>query len=106
MSAPDGARHTTGAFTSCSTLGPAFKSPHNGLGQVTINHASSSATSSSRPIQDRKWSISIDSIEIFSVPATWSPSQPHIGKIADSVAVGLVGIAENRNVDEMGGRPI
>src|SRR5262249_25170507 len=54
-------------------------------------------------IQDRKWSISID---IFSVPAIWSPSQLHIGKIADSVAVGLVGIPENRNVDEMGGRPI
>src|SRR6516162_8514166 len=66
------------------------------------NVITSSATSS-RPIQDRKWSISIN---IFSVPAIWSPSQLHIGKIADSVAVGLVGIAKNRNVDEMGGRPI
>src|SRR5262249_17907921 len=62
-----------------------------------------SSATSSRPIQDRKLSISID---IFSVPAIWSPSQLHIGKIADSVAVGLVGIAENRNVDEMGGSPI
>src|SRR5262249_35462874 len=87
-------------------------SPDCGFGSSRSSVAASAATgtdvitssaTSSRPIQDRKWSISID---IFSVPAIWSPSQLHIGKIADSVAVGLVGIAENRNVDEMGGRPI
>jgi len=72
----------------------------------TLHACSDKLLSTRQPSQDRKWSISIDSIDIFSVPATWSPSQPHIGKIADSVAVGLVGIAENRNVDEMGGRPI
>src|SRR5262249_56816265 len=84
-------------------------SPDCGFGSSRSSVAASAATgtdvvtssaTSSRPIQDRKWSISID---IFSVPAIWSPSQLHIDKIADSVAVGLVGIAENRNVDEMGG---
>src|SRR5262249_38856801 len=35
-----------------------------------------------------------------------SPSHLHIGKIADGAAVGLVRVAENRNVDEVSGRPI
>ena len=32
-----------------------------------------------------------------------SPSQLDVGKIAHGTPMGLVGIAENRNVDEMGG---